>query len=68
MEAPAHFDDVGAAGDFLRTVVVRTHAELMPAEMADAFAREIARRSAGPDGTVTVDYVRLNMEARRPAP
>jgi hypothetical protein len=49
-------------------VVVRTHAELMPAGTADAFAREIARRSAGRDGTVTVDYVRLNMEARRPAP
>ena len=68
VEAPAHFDDVGAAGEFLRTVVVRTHAELMPAGTADAFAREIARRSARRDGTVTVDYVRLNMEARRPAP
>jgi trans-aconitate 2-methyltransferase len=66
--APAHFDDVAAAGEFLRTVVVRTHSELMAPDTADAFAREVARRSADADGTVTVDYVRLNMEARRPAP
>jgi trans-aconitate 2-methyltransferase len=67
-EAPARFDDAGPAGEFLRTVVVRTHAELMAPEVAEAFAREVARRSADPDGTVTVDYVRLNLEAWRPAP
>ena len=30
------------------------------------FAREVAARCARPGGTIEIDYVRLNMEARRP--
>jgi trans-aconitate 2-methyltransferase len=66
--APARFDGVDAGAEFLATVVLRHHLELLPEGLRAPFAREVAARRAGPDGTVTVDYVRLNMEARRPAP
>jgi trans-aconitate 2-methyltransferase len=66
-EAPAHFDDLGAAAEFLTTVVLRHHLEWMPPDQRAPFAREVASRRADADGHVDVDYVRLNMEARRPA-
>lgn len=66
-EAPAHFDDVEVAAEFLMTVVVRTYLELMPPTERAPFAREVAARLADEEGRVVVDYVRLNMEARRPA-
>jgi trans-aconitate 2-methyltransferase len=66
-EAPARFDGIDASAEFLATVVLRRHLELLPEELRAPFTREVAARLAGPDGAVTVDYVRLNMEARRPA-
>jgi hypothetical protein len=41
--------------------------ELMPPTERAPFAREVAARLADEEGRVVVDYVRLNMEARRPA-
>jgi trans-aconitate 2-methyltransferase len=67
-EAPAPFDDVGAAAEFLATVVVRHHLERLPPGLGAAFAREVAARRADEGGRVVLDYVRLNLEARRPAP
>ena len=67
-EAPAVFADVDAGAEFLATVVLRHHLERLPASLRAPFARDVAARRRGPDGRVVVDYVRLNMEARRPAP
>jgi trans-aconitate 2-methyltransferase len=67
-EAPAVFADVDAGAEFLATVVLRHHLERLPASLRAPFARAVAARRRGPDGRVVVDYVRLNMEARRPAP
>ena len=61
------FADVDAGAEFLATVVLRHHLELLPADLWAGFAREVAARRRAPDGRVVVDYVRLNMEARRPA-
>jgi len=67
-QAPAVFADVDAGAEFLATVVLRHHLERLPAGLRAPFARAVASRRAAADGRVTVDYVRLNMEARRPAP
>jgi trans-aconitate 2-methyltransferase len=67
-DAPAVFADLDAGAEFLATVVLRHHLELLPAELRAGFARDVAARRRTPDGRVVVDYVRLNMEARRPAP
>jgi trans-aconitate 2-methyltransferase len=65
-DAPAHFPDVAAGAEFLATVVLRHHLALLPADQRGAFAAEVAALCALADGRVEVDYVRLNMEARRP--
>jgi trans-aconitate 2-methyltransferase len=54
------------AETFVRTVVLRHHVERLPPELAGPYVREVVRRLAGGDGVVRLDYVRLNMEARRP--
>ncbi len=66
-EAPAHFEDVDAGSEFLTTVVLRHHLDLLPEDLRPGFARDVAARCARPDGSVEIDYVRLNMEARRAA-
>jgi trans-aconitate 2-methyltransferase len=65
-EAPVAFADLDTAAEFFATVVLRTHLELLEEDLRAPFAREVAARCARPGGGVEVDYVRLNMEARRP--
>jgi trans-aconitate 2-methyltransferase len=65
--ASAFFDGVDEGAEFLTTVVLRHHLERLPSELRAPFAREVAARRLQPDGRVAVDYVRLNLEARRPA-
>ena len=64
-EAPATLPDLEAATEFLATVVLRCHLEWLPDDLGAAFVREVAMR-LGAHGPPTIDYVRLNMEARRP--
>lgn len=65
-DAPVHFPDAVTGAEFLATVVLRHHlARLDPGDRGP-FASEVAALCALPDGRVEIDYVRLNMEARRP--
>ncbi len=66
-DAPVHFPDAGAGAEFLATVVLRQHLALLPPDRRAPFAEEVAALCTLPDGRVEIDYVRLNMEARRPA-
>jgi trans-aconitate 2-methyltransferase len=50
--------------DFLKTVVLGVHLEGLPAELHDSFVAAILARV--PAGPLDLDYVRLNIEARRP--
>jgi trans-aconitate 2-methyltransferase len=59
--APAEFETREAFEEFLRTVCLRCHLDLVGAKEADAFVRSVADRM--PDRTI--DYVRLNADARR---
>ena len=49
--------------------MLRHHLERLPHELRGPFAREVAtlRAHDDPSGRVVLDYVRLNLEARRPA-
>ena len=68
-EADTPFDDLDEAAEFLSTVVLRHHLERLPEKLRGPFARAVAERRAAedPGGRVVLDYVRLNLEARRPA-
>jgi trans-aconitate 2-methyltransferase len=50
--------------EYLATVVLGSHLERIPAERRDAFAAAVLERLPEP----VIDYVRLNLTARRPAP
>lgn len=65
-EAPALFPDREAVVEFLTTVVLRCHIDRLPPDLREPFVRDVAARAADGDGTVSIDYVRLNMEAHRP--
>ncbi len=67
LDAPATLDD-GEGPDFLATVVLRHHLERLAPELRAPFAEDVAALLRAPDGRIVLDYVRLNMEARRPAP
>jgi trans-aconitate 2-methyltransferase len=65
-EAPTLFDSEPEWLGFLETVVLRVHVAALPEELQRPFAQAVAERIRDPDGRVRVDYIRLNMEARRP--
>ena len=66
-EAPVHFDGLDEGAEFLATVVLRRQVALLGAPAGREFCREVARRLREPDGRTVIDYVRLNLQARRPA-
>lgn len=66
-DAPAHFRDTDEGAEFLATVVLRHHLERLPPDLRAPFAHEVAELCALPGGGVEIDYVRLNLEARRAA-
>ena len=49
--------------DFLRSVTLGVHLPRLPSELRDAFVDEVLSRAGEP---LELDYVRLNLEARRP--
>jgi trans-aconitate 2-methyltransferase len=50
--------------DFLRAVTLGPHLARLPEELRDPFVDAVAERM---DAPLTLDYVRLNIDARRPA-
>jgi trans-aconitate 2-methyltransferase len=49
--------------EFARTVCLGNHLQALPEELRRPYAEEVVRRSGDP---LVLDYVRLNIEARRP--
>jgi len=60
-EEPTPFESLDDLATFLRTVALGAHVDGMPSADADAFALEVARRLP----RLELDYVRLNIDARR---
>lgn len=65
-EAPALFADEDEWVEFLGTVVLRFPMDRLPEPLRERFVRAVGEQIRDPDGRVRVDYVRLNLEARRP--
>jgi trans-aconitate 2-methyltransferase len=63
----AAFDSVGDLTRFLGVVVLGGHLERLPEGERTPFAAEVAEKIAAVDGTPALDYVRLNIMARRSA-
>ena len=49
---------------FLRTVCLHPHVERLPSELQDAFIADVMAAAGEP---LVLDYVRLNLDARRRA-
>lgn len=65
-EDPAIFETTAEGAVFLATVVLRHHLDRLPEDLRAPYAQAVAQRRTRPDGRVEIDYVRLNLEARRP--
>jgi trans-aconitate 2-methyltransferase len=63
----AAFDSVEDLARFLGTVVLGGHLEKLPEEERGPFAAGVAGKVAAVDGRPALDYVRLNIMARRSA-
>ena len=60
-DEPTRFEPGEPLETFLRTVILGGHVERLPADERDAFVHEVAMRLPEP----VIDYVRLNIVARR---
>lgn len=60
-EEPTRFEPGEPLETFLRTVILGAHVQRLPEDERDAFVRIVAERLSEP----VVDYVRLNITARR---
>jgi trans-aconitate 2-methyltransferase len=58
---PTPFPDLGSLGDFLETVCLREHVATLPEEERRTFVNDVIAAMSEP----VVDYVRLNIVARR---
>jgi trans-aconitate 2-methyltransferase len=67
-DSPQRFDDAAALAAFARTVVLSRHVAALPEPLRDDFVEQVVAAVAAAEGGFALDYVRLNMDARRPAP
>ena len=63
----AAFDSVDELARFLGAVVLGGHLERLPEEERKPFVAEVAEKVAAADGTPALDYVRLNIMAKKAA-
>ncbi len=63
-EEPTGFDSVEKLARYLKTVILRQHVSVLTEGERDDFVRAVAERMSE-EGKLLVDYVRLNMLARR---
>jgi trans-aconitate 2-methyltransferase len=63
----AAFYSVGELARFLGVVVLGGHLERVPEEERGPFVAAVAEKVAAVDGTPALDYIRLNIAARRSA-
>jgi trans-aconitate 2-methyltransferase len=66
-DAPTRFDSADEFRDFVATVCVRPHLDQLPATEGRLFLAELTMAAAEDSPAFTLDYQRLNIDARRPA-
>jgi trans-aconitate 2-methyltransferase len=65
-ESPQRFDDAAAMTAFARTVVLSRHVAALPDAERDPFVSAVVEAVHDAEGDYALDYVRLNMDARKP--
>lgn len=66
-DAPTRLPDAATYAEFIRIVVLRSYLQRLPtAELGDRLVEEMTEASAGDPAPFSLDYVRLNLAARRP--
>jgi trans-aconitate 2-methyltransferase len=63
----AAFDSVEELAHYLGVIVFGGHLDRLPEELKGPFAAEVAGKISAADGAPALDYVRLNIVARRSA-
>jgi trans-aconitate 2-methyltransferase len=63
--SPSAFESSAAFRAYLRTVVLRPHLNALPEALREPFLDEMEREDERRGGERTVDYIRLNIAARR---
>jgi trans-aconitate methyltransferase len=65
--APTRFASPGEFTEFVTSVIFRVHLDRLPDEAwRRSFVAAVTERAAGDDPPWVLDYIRLNLEARRP--
>ena len=67
-EAPATLPDEQTFRAFCATITLGPYMDRLPAELQDRFLDPIAEQAAKDDPHFTLDYVRLNIQGRKPQP
>jgi trans-aconitate 2-methyltransferase len=65
-DSPQRFEDAAALAAFTRTVVLSRHVATLPEPLREPFVEQVVAANAANEGAFTLDYVRLNLDARRP--
>jgi trans-aconitate methyltransferase len=65
--APTRMDDEASFSDFINCVCVRHHLDRLPADDRSHFVAALASQAAMDDPPFTLDYWRLNIDARKGA-
>jgi trans-aconitate 2-methyltransferase len=63
--SPQDFPDAMALADYCRAVVLTNHVACLPDERRDSFVAAVVDEIARREGGYRLDYVRLNIDARR---
>ena len=63
---PATFPTAAAFAEFISCVCVRHHLERLPPDLRGGYAAELTTMAEEDDPAFTLDYWRLNIDARRP--
>jgi trans-aconitate 2-methyltransferase len=61
--SPQHFSGSAALADYCRAVVLTSHVAALPAPMRDDFVNQVVDEIIRRQGSCTLDYVRLNLDA-----
>ncbi|MBV9544430.1 MAG: methyltransferase domain-containing protein [Chloroflexi bacterium] len=64
--SPQTFADAAALSDFARSVVLTNHVNVLPQPLREPFVNAVIEEIHAREGAYLLDYVRLNMDARRP--
>jgi len=67
-DAPTRFPDAPTFRRFIQSVILRVHLDSLPTDaLRDQYLDALVQKAEGDDPPLTLDYVRLNVDARRPA-